>query len=202
MNARLTLILALSACVLLAACTRQADRSYAVSYHADYGEREFLYAADNRDLDLILHGVDDSGYALSVPALDGPPLPRVAGQRSMAFATLVTDTPDNSMVLPYSLTLIVNPVMLADDGDICRSRLPPTRGPTAETTRLHAVMCRAHKPLSSVVADADADLFAVAGLDTVVHEMTTIMANPRRREDIAATEQRRQSPLIVYEYPE
>jgi len=173
-----------------------------VDYDSDYGEAEFLYAADNRDLTLILHGIDDSGYVLPVPAVEGPRLPHIAGDPSVVFATRVNDLPDDSVMLPYSLTLIANPAMLADQRAVCSGRLPPTLGAAGETTRLQAVMCRAQKPLAAVVADADADLFATGGLDLLVHEMTAIMANPRRPEDIALARQRQQQTLIIYDYPE
>lgn len=193
-----------AALALLTACAQQPKRNYAVSYSPEFQETEFLYAADVRDLRVSLHGVDDQGFALAVPAGPDGPLPRVASRRSIAFVTELRPVPDNSVVLPYTVYVIANPVALADDRAICAGRLPATRGPVSGETRLHAVLCRAAKPLAAVIGDADADIFRRNGFEALVYEMTAVMANPRHPERLrqALAQGANLPDWIVPQFPE
>ncbi len=181
--------------VLLAGgcATPEPPRSYYAHYAPDYEPWEFPYAAAERELEVVLHGLPpEVGFTASLPD-------SLAATRIRATTDLTTD-PISSALLPYRLHIMINPVSIREGRDVCRANGVESIGPTSGDgyDLMQLVFCRSGKRLADIVALVDgAGNVTDPVFERVLRDTVAIIAHP---PDPSMAQTADLSPESTWEY--
>lgn len=169
---------------ILTACAKPPPtRSYYVHHAPDYRAWEYPYAAGDRELEVVLHGLDpDLGFAAAITDS--------LNRGEARFTTTLTTDPLQSPRAVYHLHVLVNPTDIEGGGSICLRRGVVSAGPSDPRysyDRLQAVLCRGDKQLSDISGLVrDSKQIDSRGFETFLKDVVALVAHPRQPSEPAS----------------
>lgn len=177
------LLASVLATALSATLTGCAERVVAGDPMPAYTLQEVVYAANDRDLRVVLHGQPFSGGA---EALARAVLPSMQN-RIMGVRTTLTTTPNDSARPDYRVVLVFNATGNLPSWGVCRDdavpTLPPTTPPPDGTLVVQGAFCRGGGALTTATGWLDNPKgLDDPGLRQLIGDMTVSLF-PNRRTD-------------------
>lgn len=171
----------------LATLSGCAERVVAGDPAPAYSMNEVAYAANDRDLRVVLHGLPFAGGAA---ALAGAVLPAMQN-RITGVRTTLTTTPNDSARPDYRVVLIFNATGNLPSWAVCRDdavpTLPPTTPPPDGTLVVQGGFCRGGGALTTATGWLDDPKgLNDPGLRQLIGDMTASLF-PNRRPDRMCT---------------